>query len=215
MAGPNKRVMIVDDHDAVRRGIKALIETRANFTVVGEASDGHTALAVARQCSPDIAILDYSLPRLNGLDLTIALKRQDPRIEIAIYTMHDREDIIGDVLLAGARAFVMKSDSEDHLLAALDALAIRRPYFSGVVSETLLDQYLMANKQNSTGVLTHREREIVQLIAEGKINKQIADTLKISTKTVETHRSSAMHKLKLRTTADLVRYAVRNNLVQP
>lgn len=215
MAGPNKRIMIVDDHDAVRRGIKALIETRANFTVVGEAADGHSALAVARQCSPDIAILDYSLPRMNGLDLTIALKRQDPRIEIAIYTMHDREEIIGDVLLAGARAFVMKSDSEDHLLAALDALAIRRPYFSGVVSETLLDQYLMANKQNSTGVLTHRERQIVQLIAEGKINKQIADTLKISTKTVETHRSSAMHKLKLRTTADLVRYAVRNNLVQP
>jgi DNA-binding NarL/FixJ family response regulator len=215
MVGRNKRILIVDDHDAVRRGIKALIGTRANFTVVGEASDGRSALSVARQCSPDIAILDYSLPRLNGLDLTIALKRQDPRIEIAIYTMHDREDIIGDVLLAGARAFVMKSDPEQHLLAALDALAIRRPYFSGVVSETLLDHYLIANKQKSTGVLTHREREIVQLIAEGKINKQIAEVLDISTKTVETHRSSAMHKLKLRSTADLVRYAVRNNLVQP
>ncbi|MFP5329165.1 MAG: response regulator [Alphaproteobacteria bacterium] len=215
MAGPVKRVLIVDDHDAVRRGIRALVETRANFRVVGEASDGHAALEVARQCSPDIAILDYSLPQLNGLDLTIALRRQDPRLEILIYTMHDREEIISDVLRAGARAFVMKSDSEQHLLAALDALAVRRPYFSGVVSEALLDQFLLANRQNSVSILTHREREIVQLIAEGKINKQIATALDISIKTVETHRASAMHKLKLRTTADLVRYAIRNNLVQP
>jgi DNA-binding NarL/FixJ family response regulator len=109
----------------------------------------------------------------------------------------------------------MKSDSEDHLLAALDALSLRRPYFSGTVSEALLEQFLHSNQTMSVGLLTHREREVVQLIAEGKINKQIATTLEISIKTVETHRASAMHKLKLKTTADLVRYAIRNSLVEP
>jgi DNA-binding NarL/FixJ family response regulator len=109
----------------------------------------------------------------------------------------------------------MKSDSEDHLLAALDALSVRRPYFSGAVSEALLEQFLQSHRHIYTDVLTHREREVVQLIAEGRINKQIANTLQISVKTVETHRSSAMRKLNLRTTADLVRYAVRNSIVEP
>lgn len=215
MAGPVKRVMIVDDHDALRRGIRALIETRSNFTVVGEAASGRAAIEEARRCSPDIAVLDYSLPELNGLDLTIVLRREFPRLEILIYTMHDRDEIITEILKAGARAYVMKSDSEDHVLAALDALAVRRPYFSGAVSETLLAQFLQSSRHDYANVLTHREREVVQLIAEGKINKQIAETLDISIKTVETHRASAMHKLKLKTTADLVRYAVRNYLIQP
>lgn len=215
MAGPIKRVLIVDDHDALRRGIRALVETRPNFTVVAEAASGHAALDEARRSAPDIAIVDYSLPELNGLDLTLALKRELPRLEILIYTMHARDEIITGILKAGARGYVMKSDSEEHLLAALDALSVRRPYFSGAVSEALLEQFLQTNRHLNVGVLTHREREVVQLIAEGKINKQIADTLDISVKTVETHRASAMHKLKLRTTADLVRYAIRNSLIEP
>lgn len=215
MAGPIKRVLIVDDHDALRRGIRALVETRPNFTVVAEAASGHAALEEARRSTPDIAIVDYSLPELNGLDLTLALKRELPRLEILIYTMHARDEIITGILKAGARGYVMKSDSEEHLLAALDALSVRRPYFSGAVSEALLEQFLQTNRHLNVGVLTHREREVVQLIAEGKINKQIADTLDISVKTVETHRASAMHKLKLRTTADLVRYAIRNSLIEP
>ena len=215
MAGPIKRVLIVDDHDALRRGIRALVETRPNFTVVAEAASGHAALEEARPSTPDIAIVDYSLPELNGLDLTLALKRELPRLEILIYTMHARDEIITGILKAGARGYVMKSDSEEHLLAALDALSVRRPYFSGAVSEALLEQFLQTNRHLNVGVLTHREREVVQLIAEGKINKQIADTLDISVKTVETHRASAMHKLKLRTTADLVRYAIRNSLIEP
>jgi DNA-binding NarL/FixJ family response regulator len=215
VTGPIKRILIVDDHDALRRGIRALIETRPNFIVVGDAATGHAALEEARRCAPDIAVLDYSLPELNGLDLTIALKREFPRLEVLIYTMHDRDEIITEILKAGARGYVMKSDSEEHLLSALDALAVRRPYFSGAVSEALLEQFLQSTRHNSVGVLTHREREVVQLIAEGKINKQIAGALNISVKTVETHRASAMHKLKLKTTADLVRYAVRNNLIQP
>ncbi|MFL6736972.1 MAG: response regulator [Sphingomonas sp.] len=215
MAGPIKRVLIVDDHDALRRGIRALVETRPNFAVVAEAASGHAAIEEARRTQPDIAIVDYSLPELNGLDLTLALKRELPRLEILIYTMHARDEIITGILKAGARGYVMKSDSEEHLLAALDALAVRRPYFSGAVSEALLEQFLQSNRHLNVGVLTHREREVVQLIAEGKINKQIADTLVISVKTVETHRASAMHKLKLKTTADLVRYAIRNSLIEP
>lgn len=215
MTAPMKRVMIVDDHDALRRGIRALIETRPNFTVVAEAASGHAALEEARRATPDIAIIDYSLPELNGLDLTLALKRELPRLEILVYTMHSRDEIITGVLKAGARGYVMKSDSEEHLLAAVDALALRRPYFSGTVSEALLKQFLQTNRHINSGVLTHREREVVQLIAEGKINKQIASTLDISVKTVETHRASAMQKLNLKTTADLVRYAVRNSLIEP
>ena len=138
MAGPIKRVLIVDDHDALRRGIRALVETRPNFSVVAEAASGHAAIEEARRTQPDIAIVDYSLPELNGLDLTLALKRELPRLEILIYTMHARDEIITGILKAGARGYVMKSDSEEHLLAALDALAVRRPYFSGAVSEALL-----------------------------------------------------------------------------
>ena len=214
MTSPIRRIMIVDDHDAVRRGVRTLVESRANYCVVGEASNGREAMEMAKESQPDIVILDYSIPELNGLDLSHQLKRASPRIEILIYTMHDREDLITEILHAGVRGFVLKSDTEKHLLAALDALSIHRPYFSGAVSETLLDKFLESKPQPTASSLTHREREIVQLIAEGRINKEIAQLLNISVKTVETHRASAMHKLKLRTTADLVRYAIRNSIIQ-
>lgn len=215
MSSHIRRVLIVDDHDAVKRGLRNLIETKANYVVVGEASDGRTGLAMAREHQPDIAVLDYSLPELNGLELSRQLIREFPRLEILIYTMHDREDLIIEILRAGVRGFVLKSDTERHLTAALDALAIHRPYFSGVISETLLAKVLGSKAHLAGSALTHREREIVQLIAEGRINKEIAEILTISVKTVETHRASAMHKLKLRTTADLVRYAIRNSIIQP
>lgn len=215
MSSPVRRILIADDHDAIRRGVRMLIETRPNLRVVAEASTGRDALNAAIETQPDIAIIDYAMPGMNGLDLTHALKNALPRIEIMIYTMHEREELIMSVLRAGARAFVLKSDSDQHLFAALDALAIRRPYFSGSVSETLLEQFLRSKQEPSSTALSHREREVVQLISEGKVNKQVAEILNISIKTVETHRSAAMHKLKLRTTADLVRYAVRNNIVQP
>jgi DNA-binding NarL/FixJ family response regulator len=215
MSSPNRRVIIVDDHDAVRRGIRQLLESKPYYQVVGEAANGREGLELARETRPDIAILDYSLPELNGLDLSHALKRELPRIEILLYTMHDREEIVIEVLRAGVRGFVLKSDAEKHLLAALDALSIRRSYFSGAISDTLLDQFLDSKPHPLASSLTHREREVVQQVAEGRINKEIAARLLISIKTVETHRASAMRKLKLRTTADLVRYAVRNQLIQP
>lgn len=210
-----KSIMIVDDHDAVRRGVRGVIETAPCYHIIGEASNGREALELAREKQPDIAVIDYSLPELNGLDLAHGLKKVAPRTEILLFTMHDREELIMEVLHAGVRGFVLKSDAEKHLLAALDALSLRRPYFSGAVSEALLARFLDSKPDNMASSLTHREREIVQLIAEGRINKEIAHRLDISVKTVETHRASAMRKLKLRTTADLVRYAVRNGIVQP
>jgi DNA-binding NarL/FixJ family response regulator len=214
MTSPIKRILIVDDHDAIRRGVRQLLETKPYFQVIAEAADGRSALSLAKETRPDIAILDYSIPELNGLDLSHALKREFPRIEILLYTMHDREEIIMDVLRAGVRGLVLKSDADNHLLAALDALSIHRSYFSGAVSDALLSQFLESKPHSVAISLTHREREVVQQVAEGRINKEIAFRLCISIKTVETHRASAMRKLKLRTTADLVRYAVRNQLIQ-
>ncbi len=214
MSSHVRRVLIADDHDVVRRGVRTLLESHGNLKIVGEAAGGRAALEMARETRPDIAVIDYSLPELNGLDLTLALKRELPRIEVLVYTMHDREDLILEVLRAGAKGYVLKSDTERHLLAAIDALSIHRPYFSGAISETLLERFLGSSPAAQV-TLTHREREVVQLIAEGKINKEIGHILSISVKTVETHRAASMHKLKLRTTAELVRYAVRNNIVQP
>lgn len=214
MTSPIRRIIIVDDHDAIRRGVRQLLETTPYYQVVGEAADGRQGLELAKEARPDIAILDYSIPELNGLDLSHALKREFPKIEILLYTMHDREEIIMEILRAGVRGFVLKSEAERHLVAALDALSIHRSYFSGAISDALLDQFLESKPHATASSLTHREREVVQQVAEGRINKEIAQRLNISVKTVETHRASAMHKLKLRTTADLVRYAVRNQLIQ-
>jgi DNA-binding NarL/FixJ family response regulator len=213
MTSPTKRIMIMDDHSAVGRGVRRIVETKPNYVVVAEASTGAEAIDRAIETAPDIAILDYSIPELNGLELSNALKRLFPRIEILLYTMDDQEGLIMEVLRAGVRALVLKSDAERHLIAALDALSVHRPYFSGAISETPLDRYLESRPQSFLGCLTHREREVVQHVAEGRINKEIAVALTISVKTVETHRASAMHKLHLRTTADLVRYAVRSNIV--
>ncbi|MGZ8337009.1 MAG: response regulator, partial [Allosphingosinicella sp.] len=142
VSGPTRRILIADDHDVIRRGIRGLLDDRPELQIVAEAADGREALNQARATQPDIAILDYSLPKLNGYDLTVALKRELPRVEILIYTMYDRESLILDVLRAGARGFILKSETEEHLLAAINALSIHRPYFSGGVSETLLDQFL-------------------------------------------------------------------------
>jgi DNA-binding NarL/FixJ family response regulator len=209
-----RRIMIADGNDVIRRGVRMLIESQANMEIVAEAATGLEALLAARESAPDIAIIDHCLPELNGLDLAQSLKREVPQIEILIYTMNDNEELVMAMLRAGARGFVLKSDSGRQLLAAIDALSMHQPYFSSAISETLLDQFLRSKPSSPTFGLTHREREVVQLIAEGKINKEIGEALSISVKTVETHRSAAMHKLKLRTTAELVRYAVRNNIIE-
>lgn len=210
---PPCRVLIADDHQVVRRGVRTLLETQPDIEIVAEAADGRAALEQARLTRPDVAVIDYSLPELNGHDLTVALKRDLPKIEVLVYTIHDREELVVEVLRAGARGFVLKSDSEDELLNGVRALSRHRTYFSAAISETLVARLIDAAPAPGA-TLTHREREVVQLIAEGKINKEIGRILNISVKTVETHRASAMHKLKLRSTAELVRYAVRNHIVE-
>src|SRR5690242_13359153 len=165
MTSPIRRVIIIDDHDAIRRGVRQLLETKPNYQVVGEAADGRAGLKVAQETRPDIAILDYSIPELNGLDLSHALKREFPRIEILLYTMHDREEIIMNILRAGVRGLVLKSDPEKHLISALDSLSIHRSYFSGAISDTLLEQFLESKPHPVASSLTHREREVVQQVA--------------------------------------------------
>lgn len=213
MTHPLRRILIADDHDVMRRGVRALIESRDDYALVAETTNGRDAIEAARATQPNIAIIDYSMPGMNGLDLTIALKRELPRIEILIYTMWDREEMILGVLRAGARGILLKSDNEQLMFAAIDSLAVHRPWFSPAVSEALLGQFLSSDAGSEQISLTQREREVVQLVAEGRINREISETLHISVKTVETHRASAMHKLNLRTTADLVRYAVRNSII--
>jgi DNA-binding NarL/FixJ family response regulator len=216
LSEPSLRILIADDHQAIREGVRSFLEKREDWQVVGEAANGREALRLARETQPHIAILDYSLPQMNGLELTRAIRHDLPKTEVVIYTMHDEESILTEVLRAGARGYVLKSDPTAHLIAAVEALAKGKPYFSPAISEALLDHFVEPREgHHSTSKLTSREREVVQLIAEGKINKQIAHMLDISTKTVETHRAAAMHKLKLKTTAELVLYAVRNHIVEP
>jgi DNA-binding NarL/FixJ family response regulator len=213
---PPLRILIADDHQAIRQGVRAFLEKRQGWQIVGEASNGREALERAGETSPNIAIVDYSLPQMNGLELTRALRRELPRTEVVIYTMHDEESILTEVLRAGARGYVLKSDPSAHLVTAVEALARGKPYFSPAISEALLDHFVDPRQGNDGAtVLTAREREIVQLIAEGNLNKQVAHLLDITLKTVETHRAAVMHKLKIRTTAELVLYAVRNHIVQP
>ena len=210
------KIVIVDDHEAIRRGVRSSIGGLENIQIVGEAADGHEALRLVRNVQPDIAILDYSLPLMNGLELTRAIRHQAPCCSVLIYTIHDQEGLLAEIMRAGARGYVLKSDPVSQLVSAVTALAAHKVYFSSAISEHLLNHFVeRAHGRDSLAVITSREREIIQLIAEGKINKQIAFLLDISIKTVETHRASAMHKLKLRTTAELVLYAVRNNIVQP
>jgi DNA-binding NarL/FixJ family response regulator len=213
MASTFRKVMVVDDHFVVRRGVRALIETQPHFLVVAEASNGHDALNEARLTRPDIAVVDYSLPGLNGVDLTVALKRELPHLQILIYSMHDELHIAIEALHAGARAFVPKSDTVDHLLAAVEALAIGLPYCSGVLPEALLQNYLNASPPSEV-ILTRREKAVLQLVAEGKKGKEIASILGIGMKTVETHRTALTRKLKLHSVSDLVRYAIRHHVIE-
>jgi len=207
------RILIADDHDVVRSGVRAILEGQEGWEVVGEARDGKEAIDKALATRPDVVILDYSLPRLNGIEATRQIRGRVPGAEVLIFTMHDTDSLVRDALEAGARGFLLKSDARQFLVSAVESLAAHKPFFTGKVSETLLESYL-AKACEHEAVLTAREKAVVQLIADGKTNKQIADILSVSTKTVETHRAMALRKLNLDTTAALIRYAIRNKLVE-
>lgn len=211
--GTVKRILIADDHEVVRSGLRAIIETRADWIVSGEAVDGRAAIALALEMRPDVAIVDYSMPVMNGLEVSRRIKSHHLRTEVLILTMHESEEILTEVLLAGVRGFLLKSDARSHLIAAIEALLDHRPYFTSILLEKLLHDYLISKRDKSEVVLSSREQSVVQLIAEGHTNKSVGAVLNLSVKTVETHRASAMRKLGISSTADLVRYAIRTKLV--
>jgi len=207
------RILIADDHDVVRSGLRAILEAHPNWEVVAEAADGRDAILKAIEAKPDVAVLDYSLPLVNGVEVTRQIRGRLPRTEVLIFTMHDNDTLIQELLKAGARGYLLKSDAKRYLIAAVEALAIRKPFFTAKVSEALLESYLTRTNQAGS-TLTNRERSVVQLIAEGHTNKDIAHLLNISIKTAETHRAAAMRKLNISSSAALVRYAIRNKLVE-
>lgn len=209
-----KRVMLADDHAVVRRGLRTLIEGVPGWEVCAEAADGNETVARAAEARPDILIMDLSMPGLGGVDATIQIRKLLPQIEVLILTMHESDRLAGQALRAGARGYLLKGESEDKLMEALEALSRHQPYFSPSVSETLLQGYLHSEPTHDLKQLTPRERQIVKLVAEGKSNKVIASVLNLSIKTVETHRSAAMHKVGAKSAADLTLYAARNDLVQ-
>jgi len=207
------RILIADDHDVVRSGLRLILEGRDGWQVVAEASNGKDAVTQALAVQPDVAVLDFQLPLMTGIEATRQIRAQLPKTEILIFTMHDSDRLVADLLRAGARGYLLKSDAKDFLLTAVEALAAHKPFFTPKVSEILLDSYLTKGEFGEE-TLTPRERGVVQLIAQGQSNKEVARRLDISIKTVETHRASAMRKLNVTSTAGLVRYAIRNKLVE-
>ncbi|MBV8683670.1 MAG: response regulator transcription factor [Caulobacteraceae bacterium] len=209
------RILIADDHEIVRKGVRDVIEGHPGWQVCAEASDGQQALELALKDKPDIAVLDVTLPILNGIAVTQRLRKDQPHVRVLLFTMHDDDDTVSRGLAAGARGYVLKSDSESHLEAAISALGANRPYFSAPVSELLLDAALNERKRSKLESFTIRELEVAQLIAEGNSNKQIGRLLDISIKTVESHRAAAMRKAGVHTAAEFVRFAIKHNLIQP
>ena len=215
------RLLLADDHQVVRNGLKAMLETRPGWKVCGEATTGREAIRLAAELQPDVAIIDLSMPDLDGLEVTRRIKREVPATEVLIFTMHYTPRLLREVLSAGARGYVMKSDAARNLIAAVEALAQHEPFFTSAVSESILEGYLggegtpaIKAKGGGRDPLTDREREIMRLLAENHTNKEIATKLGISVKTVETHRSTIMRKLGLRSIVELVYYALRNKLVE-
>jgi len=212
------RVLVADDHPIVRAGLRSLIESRPGWQVCAEGVNGREAVEKAAKLKPDIAVLDVSMPVLNGIEATRQLRKVSPETEVLILTMHDADQMVQQLIEAGCRGYLLKDDADRSLLAALDALRRHKPFFSsrvaaGIAGITRTGPDFIGSPRRARGRLTQREREIVQLLAEGKSNKEVAGVLGISVRTAETHRSNIMLKLDIHSVVDLVRYAVRNRII--
>jgi DNA-binding NarL/FixJ family response regulator len=215
---PELRILIADDHELVRRGVRTLLEGEAGWKVVAEVRDGQEAVDKATELKPEVAILDIGMPRLNGLDAARRIKKAVPQIKVLILTMHDSEHLAWEVLKAGARGYVTKSDTARDLVLAIEALRRDKTFFTPRVDRIILDNFLQGKfgkngKEQNGERLTSRQREIVQLLAEGKSSKEVSVLLNLSVKTIETHRANIMKRLGCHSVSDLVRYAVRNNII--
>src|SRR6266436_1927494 len=213
------RILVADDHQVVRTGLRALLESKTGWQVCAEASNGREAVEKAGQLKPDVAVLDIGMPLLNGVEATRQIRKLSPHTEVLILTMHDSELLVQEVLGAGAHGYILKDDADRNLIAAVDALRRHKPFLSPRVSDAVSSAGGRrgegpASNQSLRGRLTPREREIVQLLAEGKSNKEVAGYLGISVKTAETHRANIMLKLDFHSITELVRYAVRNKIIQ-
>jgi len=208
------RILIADDHELIRRGLASALAEMPDWSIVGQAGNGRVA---AEQ--PDIAVIDLSMPELNGLEATRLIKARSPRTRVLIVTAHESEQLVREVLDAGAVGYVLKSDAGRVLVQAIEALLDERPFFTSKIAQRVLEGYLKgtapAEESRPSGSLSPRERQIVQLLAEGRSNKEVARILDVSVKTAETHRSNIMRKMGFGSLPDLVRYAIRNRIVEP
>jgi len=210
-------VLIVDDHGIVREGLQRVLEATDDIRVCGEASDGREALEVSEKCSPDVAILDITMPRLGGLETLNRLREKHPKIKAILLSVHGDAPFVQTAISLGADGYVLKNSHPDEIVTAVHAVMKGGSYFSPTVAREIVDQLRSPNgeKSNSFAQLSSREREILHLIAEGFSAKEIAKDLDISTKTVEAHRTSLMRKLNVRKATELVRYALRHGLIEP
>lgn len=213
------RILVADDHEVVRRGIRALLESQPGWNVCGEAATGHEAVEQARRLRPDLLIVDISMPEMNGLETIHQIHKRMPQIEILVLTMHESEQMMREALAAGARGYLSKSEAARDLLVAVESLRAHKPFFDAKVTEMMLGGYRRDLKVKPSSApppaaLTPREREIVQLLAEGRTSKEVAAALGISLKTALTHRTNLMRKLGIHSIGELVRYALRNNIIQ-
>jgi len=208
------RILIADDHEVVRLGLRAILESHDGWTVVAEAENGKDAITKALDSNADVAIIDYSLPVINGIEAIRQILARLPDVEVLVFTMHDSDLLVREVLGAGARAYLLKSDANKYLIAAVESLINHKPFFTSHVSEQLLKSYL-AGGQLSRDALTPRERVVIHLMAEGHSNKEMSKVLNLSVKTIESHRATAMRKLNITSTAAIVRYAIRNKFIEP
>jgi DNA-binding NarL/FixJ family response regulator len=211
------KVLIADDHDLMRRGIKAIIETKKGWEVCGEVRTGAQAVAKAKELKPDIAILDITMPELNGLEAAKRIQKVSEKTEILMLSVHYSDQLIREVIEAGIRGYIVKSDSDRDLSIALDNLANHKPFFAPRVTEVILNSSsggISPRAEGPRSRVTSREREIIQLLSEGKSSKEVAVLLNISVKTAETHRANIMRKLQIHSVSDLVRYAVRNQIIE-
>jgi DNA-binding NarL/FixJ family response regulator len=212
------RILIADDHSVVRAGLRALLESRQGWEVSAEASDGRDAVAKATKLKPDVAVLDIGMPLLNGVEATHRIRTASPTTEILILTMHESDDLVQQVIQAGARGYILKDDADRVLIAAVEAASQHKPYFSTRISTAVPDDSAASPSDTpkpTRARLTPREREILQLLAEGKSNKEVAGLLGISVNTAEAHRANIMLKLGVHSLAELVHYAIRNKIIKP